>query len=191
MVCTRSVRVWEPEPNLEGATMNVGDLLADAFDRIGEVVHEVVTGLTADQLGYRPDGEANSICWLVWHLTRVQDDHVSEVAGTDQVWISGGWAERFGLPFAPSATGYGHTSGQVAALQVSDGSLLTGYHDAVLQQTGKFVRGLDAASLDRIVDESWDPPVTLGVRLVSVISDDLQHAGQAAYLRGLLERRPG
>jgi hypothetical protein len=38
-----------------------------------------------------------------------------------------------------------------------------------------------------VVDASWDPPVTLGVRLVSVISDDLQHAGQAAYLRGMIE----
>jgi hypothetical protein len=39
------------------------------------------------------------------------------------------------------------------------------------------------------VDDYWDPPVTLGVRLVSVISDDLQHAGQAAFIRGVIDRR--
>lgn len=42
--------------------------------------------------------------------------------------------------------------------------------------------------LKRAVDESWDPPVTLAVRLVSVISDGRQHAGQAAYVRGLVKR---
>ena len=36
---------------------------------------------------------------------------------------------------------------------------------------------------------SWDPPVTLGVQLVSVIADDLQHAGQAPFVRGILQRR--
>jgi hypothetical protein len=39
------------------------------------------------------------------------------------------------------------------------------------------------------VDDYWDPPVTLGVRLVSIISDDLQHVGQAAFIRGVIERR--
>jgi hypothetical protein len=41
------------------------------------------------------------------------------------------------------------------------------------------------ADLDRVVDKRWDPPVTLGVRLVSVVDDDAQHVGQAAYVRGL------
>lgn len=46
--------------------------------------------------------------------------------------------------------------------------------------------GLGEEDLDRVVDENWDPPVTLGVRLISIADDDIQHAGQAAYLRGLL-----
>ncbi len=40
--------------------------------------------------------------------------------------------------------------------------------------------------LDRVVDKRWNPPVTLGVRLVSILNDDVQHVGQAAYVRGLL-----
>ena len=51
--------------------------------------------------------------------------------------------------------------------------------------------GLTDADLPRVVDERWDPPVTLGVRLVSVISDCLQHAGQAAFVRGILLRSAG
>jgi len=161
-------------------------LLADALGRIREVVHEATDGLTAEQLEFRPRPTANSITWLIWHLTRVQDDHIAEAAGAEQVWTAGGWARRFGLPLDDTATGWSHTSDEVAAVRVRPAELLTGYHDAVYEQSTRFVRALTDSDLDRIVDERWDPPVTLGVRLVSVLSDDLQHAGQAAYLRGLI-----
>lgn len=164
------------------------DLLTDGFGRVREVVHDVVDALTADQLAYRADPEANSIGWLVWHLTRVQDDHVADAAGSDQVWLVDGWQQRFGLSLDPLATGYAHRPDEVAAVRVGSPELLTGYHDAVYERTIDFVRGLADDDLDRVVDASWDPPVTLGVRLVSVLSDDLQHVGQAAFVRGLLER---
>jgi hypothetical protein len=168
--------------------MTSAELLVDAFGRIREVVHRVVDGLTPEQLAFRVDPEANSIAWLVWHLTRIQDDHVADAFGTDQVWTSDGWVERFGLPLDPLDTGYGHRAREVAAVRVGSGDLLVGYYDAVHQQTIGHVRELTDPDLDRVVDESWDPPVTLGVRLVSVIGDDLQHAGQAAFVRGLVER---
>jgi hypothetical protein len=168
--------------------MTSADLLVDAFGRIRQVVHRVVDGLTAEQLAFRVDAEANSIAWLVWHLTRIQDDHVADAAQAEQVWTSQGWVERFGLPFDPLATGFGHQADEVAAVRLESGELL-GYHDAVHQQTVRYVERLGDADLARIVDRSWDPPVTLGVRLVSVVADDLQHAGQAAYVRGLLQRR--
>lgn len=169
--------------------MTSADLLVDAFGRIRQIVHRVVDGLTAEQLAFRVDSRANSIAWLVWHLTRVQDDHVADAVRAEQVWTSRGWVERFGLPFHPAATGYGHRPGEVAAVRVESGDLLLGYHDAVYEQTIRYVERLTDADLSRIVDESWDPPVSLGVRLVSVIADDLQHAGQAAFVRGVAERR--
>ncbi|MEV6825898.1 DUF664 domain-containing protein [Amycolatopsis sp. NPDC051102] len=169
--------------------MNVAELLTDGFSRVQGTVHAAVEGLTAEQLGARLDDEANSIAWLVWHLTRVQDDHVADVAGTEQVWTGEDWLSRFGLPFPAGDTGYGHRPADVEAVRVAKPDLLTGYYDAVHEQTLRFVAGLDAAALDRIVDEAWDPPVSLGVRLISVLDDDIQHAGQAMYVRGLLERR--
>ncbi|WP_026875290.1 mycothiol transferase [Jiangella gansuensis] len=168
--------------------MRASDVLVDGFGRIRERVHDVVGGLTPDELAFRVDDDANSIAWLVWHLTRVQDDHVAEAAGHEQRWTAGGWAERFGLPFPPGATGYGHRSQDVAAVTVSDPALLTDYHDAVHEATVAYVRQLTDADLDRIVDERWDPPVSLGVRLVSVIDDDAQHVGQAAFIRGVVTR---
>ncbi|MEV6011033.1 DUF664 domain-containing protein [Streptomyces sp. NPDC051976] len=169
--------------------MNTAELLGDGFSRVQETVHAAVAGLSAEELAERLDDGANSVAWLVWHLTRVQDDHVAEVTGTEQIWTGAGWKGRFGLPFADGATGYGDTPQEVAAVRVDTPALLTGYYDAVHEHTVEFVRGLTDADLDRIVDERWNPPVTLGVRLISVISDDLQHAGQAAFLRGLLLRR--
>ena len=166
--------------------MTSSELIVDAFGRIRQVVHKVVEGLSSEQLSVRLDGRANSIAWLVWHLTRVQDDHVAEVADVEQVWTSEGWVDRFALPFDPSATGFGHSSSEVDAVTVESGGLLTAYHDAVYGTTIRFVERLTDDDLNRIVDESWDPPVSLGVRLISVVSDDFQHAGQAAMVKGLL-----
>jgi Protein of unknown function (DUF664) len=169
--------------------MTSAELLIDAVGRIRGIVRRAVDGLPPEQLTFRVDPEANSIAWLVWHLTRIQDDHVAGVAGAEQVWTSQGWVERFGLPFDPRDTGYGHRADEVAAVGVDSGELLVGYYDAVHEHTVRYVERLGDADLARIVDRSWDPPVTLGVRLVSVIADDLQHAGQAAFVRGILQRR--
>lgn len=163
------------------------ELLLDAFDRVRESVHGAVDGLDREALTGRLDPDANTIAWLVWHLTRVMDDHVAEVAGTEQVWLADGWVERFGLPFEPHEHGYGHSSDQVAAVDV-DGQLLREYHDAVQDSVVAYLRDLDDSELPRIVDRRWDPPVTLAVRLVSVVNDATQHVGQAAFIRGVLER---
>jgi Protein of unknown function (DUF664) len=169
--------------------MEAPDLLVDAFDRVRSAVHTAVEGVTAAQLVARLDPDANTIAWLVWHLTRVQDDHVADVAGVEQIYTAQGWAERFAFPFSTAAVGYGQSSDDVAAVRVDDPRLLVGYYDSVHEQTLKFVHGLNGADLDRVVDEGWDPPVTLAVRLVSVVNDDLQHAGQAAFVRGVLDRQ--
>jgi uncharacterized damage-inducible protein DinB len=165
------------------------ELLLDGFSRVQGTVHRVLDGLSEDELTERLDPEANSIGWLVWHLARVQDDHVADVAGTEQMWTAHGWAQRLALPFDAGAIGYGHSSGEVAAVRGVSAEQLAGYYDDVHAATLEYVRTLGDGDLDRIVDRNWDPPVTLAVRLVSVISDDLQHAGQAAFVRGVLLRR--
>ncbi|MFI8100989.1 DUF664 domain-containing protein [Streptomyces sp. NPDC086023] len=168
--------------------MKATDVLADGFGRIREEVHQVLDGLSDEQLHARVDPAANSIAWLVWHLARVQDIQVAAPAGLEQVWHSQGWDERFGLPLPADATGYGHSPEEAGKVRAS-GDLLGGYYDAVHEQSLTWLRTLTAAELERVVDRHWDPPVTLGVRLVSILADDLQHVGQAAYVRGLLERR--
>ena len=164
------------------------ELLTDGFDRVRENVRVTVDGLDEDQLAHRPDPDANSIAWLVWHLTRVQDDHVAEVAGGEQIWTVGGWVERFRLPFDVTATGFGHTTDEVGAVRAT-AEMLAGYQDAVHSATVDYLGTLQDDDYRRVVDDRWDPPVTLAVRLVSVLDDAAQHAGQAAYVRGLLKRK--
>ncbi|GAB2916955.1 DUF664 domain-containing protein [Rhodococcus aerolatus] len=165
--------------------MDVEDVMTELFERVRALVPTVLEGLDDEALATRPDGRGNSVAWLVWHTARVQDDHVSGVAGTEQVWTADGWSSRFGLDLPVEDFGYGHGDAEVATVR-APGELLAGYHAAVADRTAEYLRGLTAADLDRVVDEHWDPPVTLGVRLVSVVGDTTQHLGQAAYVRGLL-----
>ncbi|GAA0596469.1 hypothetical protein GCM10010394_27540 [Streptomyces crystallinus] len=86
-------------------TVTSSDLLVDAFGRIRETVAAAVEDLSSEELAFRVDDSANSIAWLVWHLTRIQDDHIADAAGLEQVWTGQGWAERFGLPLPAADTG--------------------------------------------------------------------------------------
>jgi uncharacterized damage-inducible protein DinB len=169
--------------------VNESETFIELFGRVAEHVHEVVGGLSADDLVWSPERGANSIGWLVWHLTRVQDDHVADLLDEEQLWTTGPWAPRFGLVPDSGNTGYGHSADQAASVQPDSADVLVSYYDAVAARTKAFLEHLTPDELDRIVDERWHPPVTLGVRLVSIADDDIQHAGQAAFVRGLLARR--
>jgi len=162
-------------------------MLLDLYGRVPDLIETTVDGLDAEQLTERPAPGANTLGWLVWHLTRVQDHHVADLLGQDQVWVRDDWAARFGLPADATDTGYGHSVEQVGAVRPDGPDALTGYLAAVGDRTRAYISALTAGDLDQVVDEGWDPPVTLGVRLVSVADDCLQHAGQAAYVRGLIE----
>jgi uncharacterized damage-inducible protein DinB len=163
-------------------------ILTDAFGRIAEQVRVVTENLTDDDATWRPDPDANSIAWLIWHLSRVQDDHVADLAGAEQVWTSGGWYSRFGLPFDRAAHGYGQTSAEVGRVRTPTADLAD-YHEAVHAATQRYLDGLTGQELERVVDTHWDPPVTVSVRIVSIINDCTDHVGQAEYVRGMARRR--
>jgi hypothetical protein len=166
--------------------MDEKELLIEAFDRLPELISNAVDGLTAEQLRWVPAPGANSVGWLIWHLTRIQDHHLADILNDTQIWVSGNWARRFGLAADPDNTGYAHSPGDVASVHPDAADALIDYYAAVAQRTRKALDEVMPVDLGRIVDDRWDPPVTLGVRLISVLGDDLQHAGQAAYVRGLL-----
>ena len=169
--------------------MQLSEQLAYTFEQIRNTSDRTIADLDRDGLVWRPDAEANSIAWLVWHLWRVADYHVAEIAESEQVWVEQGWAERFGLPSGYRDHGYGHTPQQVAAIAPAGAEPLLDYAREVEGLVARCLSGLEEADYDRVVDRRYDPPVTVGVRLASVVGDAWQHVGQAAYVRGLYERR--
>jgi hypothetical protein len=162
----------------------VRDLLRDAFTRLIEHVENLTDGLTDETAFYRPTAEANSISWLIWHSARQHDVQLSDIANTEQVWLRDGWVDRFGLDLPRDAMGYGHSAEEVGKVRAS-ADLLAGYYHGVHKATLEYLTTVTPDELERIVDERWDPPVTAGVRLVSIIDDSAQHLGQAAYIRGI------
>jgi uncharacterized damage-inducible protein DinB len=165
------------------------DLVIDGLARVGQSLQIALEGLSAEQLAFKPAEHANSIGWLAWHLARVEDDHVSELAGRGQAWIEDGWHGRFGRPADAADTGFGHTPAQVAAFKPDSAQLLLDYYAAVYARSLDYIQKLSCQDMDRVIDTSWNPPVTAGVRLMSVVDDCTQHVGQIAYARGLIENR--
>ncbi len=165
------------------------DVLLDLLGRVDEHVHEALDGIDPALVDVAPEPGSNPIGWMVWHLIRVQDSHIAELTGEPQVWEGDGWPARFGLKPNPHNHGWGHTEAEVAAVKPESPDALLEYLAAVSTVTRAYIEGLTPDDMSRIVDERWDPPVTLAVRLVSILDDDIQHGGQAAYVRGLLERR--
>ncbi len=168
--------------------MDVAALLVDLYGRIPEVAHSVVDGVDMATLIAQPADGTNHIAWLLWHTARVQDSYAAELTSGNQLWIEQDWPRRFGLRADASNNGYGHLPADVAAVRPESADVLVEYLDAAHHRMSAYLENLTVGDLDRVVDESWDPPVTLGVRLISIADDGLQHLGQAAYVRGLLER---
>lgn len=167
--------------------MNAQAVLLDAATRPLDSARQVLDGIPVDVLHRMPNAKQSSIAWLLWHAARQQDAQVAELAGTKEVWQSAGWVDRFGLDRPADAMGFGDSPEDVAKVHVEDPALLRDYLAGVVAATTAYIQGLSEDLLDEIVDERWDPPVTRGVRLVSVIDDAVAHVAQAQYLRGVLD----
>jgi hypothetical protein len=162
----------------------VRELLRDSFTRLVEHVEELTDGLTDEVAFFRPTAGANSISWLIWHSARQHDLQLSHIAGTEQVWFSGGWVDRFALDLPRDSMGYGHDTEEVGRVRAS-ADLLAGYYHGVHKSTLEYIASVTPEELARVVDTRWNPPVTASARLVSIIDDSAQHLGQAAYVRGI------
>ena len=163
------------------------ELIIDGFGRVLEVLEPALKGVTRADLDKLPKPDCNSMGWIVWHLTRGQDAQVADLLGEEQVWTKDKWYEKFKLPADPENTGFGHTPDQVAAFRSPGPKVLLDYYKATMEQTKRYLNGLKKTELDRQLNEPWfKPPPTVGVRIISILADCLEHSGEVAYLRGLL-----
>ena len=165
-------------------------LINDGYGRVLQILGRALNGLTQDDLNELPHPDCNSMGWLAWHLTRVQDHHFADLIGEEQLWVKDGWHARFNRAPDPRDIGWGHSPEDVAAFSSPDAETLLEYYRAVLEHSKSYINTLSAPDLDRELNEpQYQPLPTVGVRIISVMSDNLQHAGQVAYVRGLLKGR--
>lgn len=164
------------------------DLIVDGYDRLPALMREALSGLTIADLKRQPHRDCNSLGWTAWHLTRVQDSQIADLMGAEQLWTKDGWHRRFKRPADPEDTGYGHTPEEVRAFESPGVKTQLDYLRATVARTRRYLGSLSPSALDRTLDEPWFEPLpTVGVRIVSVLADCHQHAGQASYIRGLLK----
>jgi hypothetical protein len=165
-------------------------LLIDGYERIAQVLERALSELSQEDLNWQPHPDCNSMGWMTWHLTRVQDNHVADLMGEEELYVKDSWHARFNRAHDTSDTGYGHSPQDVAAFKSPDVATLLAYHRTVMERSQTYISSLSLTELDRELNEPWYQPLpTVGVRLISVLSDNLQHAGQVAYLRGLLKAK--
>lgn len=164
-------------------------LITDLFVRISQELEQVLEGLTVDELNKKPAPDGNSVGWLAWHLTRSHDRNTSELLAEEQLWTKDKWHARFDRAPDPADTGFGHSSEDIAAFRSPDSKTLLQYHLAVLELVKGYISGtLSETDLEREVESpTLGNIATVRARLVGIISEGLQHVGQAAYVRGLLE----
>jgi hypothetical protein len=160
-------------------------LIIDPFKRAGESLKMALADISQDDLNIQPNPDSNSMGWMVWHLSRIQDRAISKMSGKDQAWISGGWYSKFKRSANPEETGFGHSPQDIAGFQSPDAATLLAYYGAVLEGTVRFVSSLTEDELGRKTDHPIFP--TVGEWLAACLFDTVHHYGQVAYLRGLLK----
>lgn len=167
--------------------MDIPNYLDALLEKAETPFIRAVDGLGTKELKWQPDAGSNPIGWLTWHLTRVQDRHVSAMQGKEQAWISDGWHASFDRPPDPEDRGVGHTPEQVADFHPPDSQTLIEHYHAIRKNTAAFLRELTPADLDRPVPAMrGDGTMPLSDRLMATIIDNIQHMGQVCYLVGII-----
>ena len=138
--------------------------------------------LTEEQLYHQPTPDTNSIAWLIWHLSRWRDKISAAAAGEPEVWISQGWAGKFGME--DGRTGLGDTIEQVARFKV-DTNMLTDYAEAAHKAIVERVSGFTTEQFNQEIEYTPGSPRPAWRALISVVEDSAEHTGQINYLRGM------
>ena len=165
--------------------MDALDVLRDLTARPRAAAAALQPQLNPVSLNARPGGHDNSVAWLLWHTGREIDVQLAALTGDEQLWTARGFDERFALGSVGDSVGYGHSSAEARRILIDDASALLEYVDAAFAAVEDHLELLTVEDLEDVVDRQWDPPVTRGIRLVSILDDATQHLAQAAYVLGM------
>lgn len=166
------------------------DLLIDTANRAYERFVRAFDGVSVEQANAFPAASSapqiKSMTWLAWHTARELDFQIAALNGATPLWHSQAWKNRFPFTVTDDEQDWRHTLKQAQRIQTDSTETVLGYLKAATDAAAAYIAKLREADLDDIVDENWTPPVTRGVRLVSIIDDAVMHSGQVFYARRLL-----
>ena len=170
--------------------MDYLDMLIDSLNRARERFWRMFKGVTVEQANCFPVADTapqiKSLTWLAWHTARELDLQISALAGQESIWYSQGFKEYFPFEVAETEDGWDHSLEQAQKIKVDHLDDVLDYLNDATDFAILYLKSLNPECLDDIVDDSWTPAVTRGVRLVSIIDDAAMHSGQAIYARRLL-----
>lgn len=157
-----------------------------ALERNWEMVDLALADLDDEVMARQPNGQSNSVSWLLWHMSRVVDRFVnSRFLNTQLLWVKDGWHQKFGMPPDPDDFGMGWTAAQVSAWRPPAKNVLLEYYEAVKSSARDYLPGVTAFDLERQIPFSAPlNTVSLGDALGVLVWDNIVHGGQIAYLRG-------
>lgn len=166
--------------------MNASDVFKLGLSRNNAIIALAIKDLSEDDIHDQPGESDNTIAWMIWHQTRYEDNSIAVMSGGEQVWTTGKWHEKFGMPPDPENNGVGHKPDQVRSFRAAKDDLLA-YMAAVRPQTKSYLGGLSETDLDRTLTNIFGEALTVGEWLTRLLGDHTQHAGQICYLRGHLK----
>jgi uncharacterized damage-inducible protein DinB len=177
--------------------MESKELIQTGLDGIKRAIDRTLSGLTVEEVTWRPRPDANPIGLILFHMARSEDSFVNSfIQGKPQVWETGKWYVK--LNKAIDDRGAHYTAEQCIAFEMPDLKDLQAYSDAVRKQTQEYLNGLTPDELNRRVEtpssSSGTQPAAprrlpfepiVGVMLSFTVIHLAQHAGEISYLRGL------
>ena len=166
--------------------MSASEGLLYALGRNWDMVDAALEGLDDAILLRRPNEQCNSISWILWHMSRVVDTFIhTRLRSTPQLWVDGGWHQKFGMAADPEDRGVGWTAEQVAEWPAPARDVQLGYYEAVKAAAKAYMEPLSAEELEkRMVIPPVAEPRSVAAALGQMTWDNIAHGGQIAYLRG-------
>jgi len=162
--------------------MDLKQFIIQSLGENTEYVMRAVKDLTTVELAYRPAPHSNSIAFLCWHVTRVEDLWISRLTGRKHLYETAGWYQKFGT--AAEDFGFGYGVAELDAYKAPPMEVVMGYAMAVRQQTVDYIKGLDLDTLDEVKDFGHRQ-ASIGWALAHLVDEVGEHSGQIGYLRGI------
>ena len=163
--------------------MDVKEMFTYSLKESWTFLSEALEGLSQEEVNWAPAPHCNSIAFILWHVTRVEDVLIhpisQRIAG---VYWTQGWQERLGIP--ATEIGYQYTEEQLQAWSAPKFEDLQEYAQAVHERTLAFVETLTPEKLLEVPRPDY-PNQTIGVILAHLATEIAQHVGQISYLRGV------